>query len=81
MPLYRRGVCSKLQEMSHAELLLDYLGPLRFQHDGPGSRSVKGLTGGKLRSDTTGRLSDSMLGLYAILPERWNDTVTVRQVR
>ena len=73
-------MCPKLQKMSHEELLSDYIGPLRFQHNGPGSRSMKGLTGGKLRSDSTGRLSDSVVGLYGILPERGNNTVSVRQV-
>ncbi|KAK8406152.1 hypothetical protein O3P69_007104 [Scylla paramamosain] len=76
----RRGACPKLQKMSHEELLSDYLGPLRFQHNGPGSRSMRGLTGGKLRSDSTSRLSGSVVGLYGILPERGNNTVSVRQV-
>ena len=78
--LCRRGACPKLHEMSHEELLSDYLGPLRFQHNGPGSRSMRGLTGGKLRSDSTSRLSGSVVGLYGILPERGNNTVSVRQV-
>lgn len=41
---------------------------------------MRGLTGGKLRSDSTSRLSGSVVGLYGILPERGNNTVSVRQV-
>nr|XP_053640093.1 uncharacterized protein LOC128694146 [Cherax quadricarinatus] len=74
-----RGVCEGLQEMGRKELLSDYLAPLRFQHNGPGTRSLTSLTGGKRRSDSSGKLSETSLGLY-ILTDSGNFSVAVHQV-
>ncbi|XP_042216171.1 uncharacterized protein LOC121862159 isoform X1 [Homarus americanus] len=75
----RRGVCDALQDMGRKELLADYLTPLRFLHDGPGSRSVMNLKGGKRRNDRTGKLSNAALGLYTIITDPGNSSVTIQQ--
>ncbi|XP_069175470.1 uncharacterized protein [Procambarus clarkii] len=74
-----RGVCESLREMGRKELLADYLTPLKFQHNGPGTRSLTSLAGGKRRNDWSGKLSETSLGLYNILTDPGNSSVTVRQ--
>lgn len=76
----RRGVCAELQEMGREELLADYLTPLKFQHDGPGTRSLGSFRGGKARHDWSGKLSGASLGLYSVLAVPGNSTVSVGQV-
>lgn len=79
-PNSRRGVCQELQDLEREELQTDFLSPLRFLHQGPGSRSHAGLKGGKMRTDPPGTLSGTSLGLYRILAIPGNSTVTVHQV-
>ncbi|XP_069980760.1 uncharacterized protein [Penaeus vannamei] len=75
----RRGVCQELQDLEREELQTDFLSPLRFLHQGPGSRSHAGLKGGKRRTDPPGTLSGTSLGLYRILAIPGNSTVTAHQ--
>ncbi|XP_071536993.1 uncharacterized protein [Panulirus ornatus] len=75
----RRGVCEELQEMGRKELLADYLTPLKFQHNGPGTRSLTSLKGGKQRNDWSGKLSETSLGLYSIFVDPSTSIVTVQQ--
>ncbi|XP_047471114.1 uncharacterized protein LOC125026600 [Penaeus chinensis] len=75
----RRGVCQELQDLEREELQTDFLSPLRFLHQGPGSRSHAGLKGGKMRTDPPGTLSGTSLGLYRILAIPGNSTVTAHQ--
>ncbi|CAL4062076.1 unnamed protein product, partial [Meganyctiphanes norvegica] len=73
----RKGICSELQELNHKELLEDYLVPLKFRHDGPGSRSPAGLKGGKDRLDHAGHLTDVAMGLYRIISTTGGENVTI----
>lgn len=73
-------MCSALEELQPSEFLSDYLAPLKFRHDGPGSRSLPGFKGGKERSDRGGRLIGSPLGLYAVIVDPGNTTVGITQV-
>ncbi|XP_076068508.1 uncharacterized protein LOC143040959 [Oratosquilla oratoria] len=74
----RRGVCEDLRKVTREELVRDYLSPLQFRHDGPGSRSPPGLEGGKKRSDPMGKLSGATLALYKMTPGR--SGVSVQEV-
>ncbi|XP_042874253.1 uncharacterized protein LOC122254577 isoform X2 [Penaeus japonicus] len=75
----RRGACQELQDLEREELQADFLSPLRFLHQGPGSRSHAGLKGGKKRTDQPGKLSGTSIGLYRVLAIPGNSTVTVHQ--
>lgn len=73
-------MCEELQEMGRKELLADYLTPLKFQHNGPGSRSLTSLKGGKRRNDWSGKLSETSIGLYSITVNLSTAIVTVQRV-
>ncbi|XP_064082330.1 uncharacterized protein LOC135198560 isoform X3 [Macrobrachium nipponense] len=73
------GVCPRLQEISREELKGDYLAPLRFRHDGPGTRSLTSLKGGKTTFDRSGKLSGGAIGLYRITGIPGNKSVTVHE--
>ena len=52
--------------MTREDLVRDFLRPLQYDHRGPGTRSPRGLRGGKKRNDITGALDGGILGLYRI---------------
>lgn len=72
----RPGLCHELQGITLQEFTHGSLTPLRFDHTGPGSRSPKGLEGGKAPYDANARLSGAPLSVHLVHVDAGN-TVAV----